>query len=55
MIRILAVVAGCLLWWSGLAHAGPITVMDNDRSILTNGVVEQHSDRLDLSDVKGLA
>ena len=30
MIRILAVVAGCLLWWSGLAHASPITVLDND-------------------------
>lgn len=29
MIRILAVV-GCLLWWSGLAHAIPVTVMDND-------------------------
>ena len=28
MIRILAVV-GCLLWWSGLAQAIPMTVMDN--------------------------
>jgi PEP-CTERM motif-containing protein len=35
MIRILAVVAGCLLWWSGLAHASPITVLDN-------GLVEQN-------------
>ena len=26
MIRILSVVAGCLLWWSGLAHAVPIDV-----------------------------
>ena len=26
MIRILSVVAGCLLWWSGLAYAVPIDV-----------------------------
>lgn len=24
MIKILSVVAGCILWWSGLAHAAPI-------------------------------
>lgn len=56
MIRILAVVAGCLLWWSGLAHASPITVMDNDNdgAVLTNGGVKHDSDRLDLSDFKGL-
>jgi hypothetical protein len=54
MIRILAVVAGCFLWWSGLAHAIPITVMDNDGAVLTNGVVKHDSDRLDLSDFKGL-
>jgi PEP-CTERM motif-containing protein len=53
MIRILAVV-GCLLLWSGLAHASPITVMDNDESFLTNGVVAHDSNRLDLSDFKGL-
>lgn len=52
MIRILALVAGSLFWWSGLAHAGPITVLDNGL-MLTNGVVE-HTDRLDLSGFKGL-
>jgi PEP-CTERM motif-containing protein len=52
MIRILAVVAGCFLWWNGLAHASPITVLGNG-PILTNGVVEQN-DSLDLTGFKGL-
>jgi PEP-CTERM motif-containing protein len=52
MIRILAVVAGSCLWWSGLAHAGPITVLDNG-PILTNGLIE-HNDRLDLTGFNGL-
>ena len=29
MIRILSVIAGCLLWWSGLANAVPFTLQDN--------------------------
>ena len=52
MIKILAV-AGCLLWWSGLVHASPITVIDNDKSILTN-IVAHDDDRLDLNEFKGL-
>jgi hypothetical protein len=52
MIRILSVVAGCLLWWSGLAHAVPITVLDNG-PMPTNGLAEQN-DSLDLTGFNGL-
>jgi hypothetical protein len=52
VIRILAVVAGCCLWWSGLAHAGPIMVLDNG-PILTNDLIED-SGSLDLTGFNGL-
>jgi len=53
VIRILAVVASCCLWWSGLlAHAGPIMVLDNG-PIPTNGLIED-SGSLDLTGFNGL-
>jgi PEP-CTERM motif-containing protein len=52
MIRILSVVAGCLLWWSGLAHAGSIMALDNE-PLHTKGGIEQNNS-LDLTGFTGL-
>ena len=52
MIRILSVVAGCLLWWSGLAHAGSIMALDNG-PLYTKGVIEQNNS-LDVTGFRGL-
>ena len=42
MIRILSVVAGCLLWWSGQAHAVPIDLTDFKGLERANQVAGEH-------------